>query len=127
MKKNILKSLVGFLFFLISCQICFATLPSDIDCVKGMPGCGISAKENIKDTWIFSEAIPSWITWMIMFAASASVLMVMVGGVMFLVGVGSEDMYTKGKQTIIWAIVGLVISLLAFGIVKLIDTLSFGS
>lgn len=51
-------------------------------------------------------------------AGSLSVIFVMLGGYMYIVG--NDEIKTKGKKTIIYALVGLVVSLAAWIIVDLV-------
>lgn len=46
--------------------------------------------------------------------------MLIVGGVRFSVSYGNDEAIGKAKNEVIWAIVGLIISLLAYTIVKII-------
>ncbi len=53
-----------------------------------------------------------------------SVIFVIVGGVKYVLSGGDSAGIKSAKETIIYAIVGLVISLLAFGIVKFVTGIS---
>lgn len=53
-------------------------------------------------------------------AGAISVLMVIIGGVRYIISAGNPQQATSAKNTIIYAIVGLVISISAFIIVNFI-------
>jgi len=47
-----------------------------------------------------------------------SVIMIIVGGIMYATSAGDAGQVTKAKQTLTYAVVGLVVSFAAFAIVK---------
>lgn len=49
-----------------------------------------------------------------------SVLMVVIGGIRMAIANGDPGNIKAGKHTILWAIIGLVVALLSFGIVQFI-------
>ena len=52
-----------------------------------------------------------------------SVIMILFGGFLLASSGGSESQIKKGRQTIIWAVSGLVVSLMAFSIVAIIQSI----
>lgn len=52
-----------------------------------------------------------------------STLFIIVGGFRMVVSAGDEEAYTKGKQTITWAVLGLVAAMLSFSIVAVVQNL----
>ncbi len=52
-----------------------------------------------------------------------AVMFIIVGGFQMVMAAGNEEMYLKAKKTIIWAILGLVIAMLAFSIVAIVQSL----
>jgi hypothetical protein len=52
--------------------------------------------------------------------AALSVLFVMIGGLRFVLSTGNPENVAKARETIIYALVGLVISLIAEGIVTFV-------
>lgn len=52
-----------------------------------------------------------------------SVIMIIIGGLRMVASGGSESQITKGKQTVIWAVGGLILSLMAFSIVAIIQSI----
>lgn len=57
--------------------------------------------------------------------AIASVIFIIVGGLQMLFAFGNEEKVGKAKKTIIWAVAGLVISILAVAIVQIVSNISF--
>ena len=52
-----------------------------------------------------------------------AVMFLFIGGFQLVMAAGSEEMYTKAKKTIIWAVLGLVIALLSFSIIAIVQDL----
>ena len=55
-----------------------------------------------------------------------AVLMIVIGGYYYLTAYGNEEKATKGKNTILWAIVGLVVAALAWWIVAIVWQITAG-
>ena len=53
-------------------------------------------------------------------AGIASVITIIVGGIMYIVSGGNENRTRTAKDAILYAVIGLVISLLAFAIVNFV-------
>ena len=59
-------------------------------------------------------------------SAVTSVIFIIVGGMQMHLAFGKEEAITSAKKTLIWAIAGLIISMLAVGIVQIVSNLRFG-
>lgn len=59
------------------------------------------------------------------FVGVIAVIAIVIGGVYYVISVGDSSKTTKGKNAILYGIVGLVISLLAFAIVNFVLTAVF--
>lgn len=57
---------------------------------------------------------------------SIGTLILIIGGLMFLFSSGDEEIKTKAKDAIFWGVVGLVIAVMAYAIVKFVVGLDFG-
>lgn len=53
----------------------------------------------------------------------AAVLFIIVGGYQIMMSSGNEEMLLRGKRTVTWAILGLVVALLSFSIVAIVANL----
>lgn len=87
-----------------------------------LPGSGQEGTD-IQSSIIFSEIIPFLIQWGINLAIALAVLALVFGGYLFLTAFGDEDRRGRGVQTIIYASLGLVIALTAYGIVTILTRL----
>ena len=56
-------------------------------------------------------------------SAVTAVVFIIVGGIQMHLAFGNDEGLGKAKKTIIWAIVGLVVSILSVGIVQIISNL----
>ncbi len=93
----------------------------------GLVGCDQDATDDIEDHWFFTTGFPNWISWLIIFAAGASVVTIMIGGGMILLHFGDEEMISKGKKTITISIIGLFVAMFSFFIVKVIENITLPS
>ncbi len=62
-------------------------------------------------------SIPYIISFLFAFAAGASVLFVVVGASLMLIGMGEEGQVSKGKTAVIYALIGLAITMIAKSVV----------
>ena len=85
---------------------------------------GPSENENGSD-YLEQRFIPKFINGTLIFLMSLSILMVIVGGLMFVFSAGDSDLNTRAKTTIMWAIVGVVITILSYAIVQFIIGIDF--
>jgi len=53
-------------------------------------------------------------------AGIVSVIFIIVGGIMYIVSAGNENSIIKAKNTILWAVIGLIISIASIGITNFI-------
>lgn len=58
-------------------------------------------------------------------SAAAAVVFIIVGGVQMHLSFGEDEQIGQGKKTITWAVIGLVISILAIAIVQIISRLQY--
>ena len=69
-----------------------------------------------------SKLISNVINTLLFVVGSLSVVMIIVGGVLYTVSSGDSGKVSKAKNTITYAVVGLVVSLLAYAIVGWVMT-----
>jgi len=83
--------------------------------------------EEDEDGSIYLEQkfLPKFINAILIFLMSLSILMIIVGGLMFIFSSGDQEMTTRGKTTIMWAIVGVVLTILSYAIVQFIIGIDF--
>ncbi len=70
-----------------------------------------------KDTSTIQPLIKTIVDTLLFFVGIVSVIMIIIGGIMYTVSTGDQSNVTKAKNTITYALVGLVVSFLAYAIV----------
>jgi lysylphosphatidylglycerol synthetase-like protein (DUF2156 family) len=89
-------------------------------------GAGCAQGGDTPSTLFGSEGIFNTIVNVILFLVGAiSVIMLIYGGIKYSISAGDTSKVTSAKNTIMYAIVGLVVSILAFAIVNFVIR-SFG-
>ncbi len=73
-----------------------------------------------------SQFLPNLTKFVIGLTGALSLLFVIVGAIQMLTAFGDDDGLGKGKKTITWALVGVVISLLSYAIVQVVSSINLG-
>lgn len=84
----------------------------------GLPGAGSSGSE------VISKTIPSLIATLIKYIAVIAVISTMISGLMYLTSAWKEETTKKAKNWIIWSLVWVLLSVSAWFIINLINTVS---
>jgi len=106
MTKFISKTLIGTYFFL-------ASTSSAIALDLGEPGIGGSTD--------LRQTIIKLVKEVLLFMALIAVVVIVIAGVRLVVSQGEQEQIEKSKKTIIYAIIGLIVILLATAIVKFVE------
>jgi hypothetical protein len=88
-----------------------------------LPGGDVLSAETIEESFIFSNLIPFVITYAIRLAIGLSVIALIIGGYQYMTAYGDEEKHKNAQKTIQYALIGLVLAITAYGIVKIITTL----
>ncbi len=78
---------------------------------------------NIKEYSIFSKIIPFAIDYAVKGAMALSVMVLIFGGYQFMTAYGAPEKYELARKTVTYAIIGLIISLTAYGIIAIITSI----
>lgn len=121
--------ITGFSFFSTS-SVALAQVSTDTELtvpVGGdiLPGGAQTLPDDISASLIFSKLIPFAIKYTIRLAVALSVVALIIGGYQYMTAYGNTEKQEKAQKTIIWAIVGLILAITAFGIVNIITNISF--
>lgn len=79
---------------------------------------------DIREAWLLNTFLPNLIEWMLGFFAASAIVVIMIGGYMHLTAFGWEQT-TKGKETIMYGIIWLLIVILSYAIVSIVQNLDF--
>ncbi len=66
----------------------------------------------------FTELFLRIADWVAGIASTVAVLMVVIGGIQYMVSGGSEEKVKKARQTIQWSLIGLAIILASWGLLQ---------
>lgn len=75
----------------------------------------------------FTGVVSTIADWMLQLVASLAVTALVIGGFMMVISGGDESRLETGKTIFIYSLIGLVISMLAYGIVAVIQSLFLGT
>ncbi len=78
---------------------------------------------QVEEQWLGGALLPNITRTVIAAAGATAVLFVIIGGIQMLTAYGSDEKIAKGKKTIMWALVGLLISILSYAIVTMISSI----
>lgn len=92
---------------------CTVTISGGKDCAKGT---GVSGKGLFEQDGLFQT-----VTNVLLFLIGAvSVIMLIIGGFRYVVSNGDSSQVTAAKNTILYAVIGIIVALLAFAIVDFV-------
>ena len=78
---------------------------------------------GLNNSQSLSELILNVIRLLLFFAGAIAVVFVIIGGYQYLVSAGNEETAEKGKKTLINAIIGIIVVVLAYAIINVIVNL----
>ncbi|MBN2096136.1 hypothetical protein JW752_01920 [Candidatus Peregrinibacteria bacterium] len=87
-----------------------------------LPG-GQSLTGDVETSLVFSKVIPFAIQFLIGLAVALSVVALIIGGYQFMTAYGNEEQHKNAQKTITYALIGLILAITAYGIVKIITTI----
>lgn len=108
-------------FFIVLYVICLAVWSAfaapEIHC-GNLPGCSDDGSVSEAQTFgIIGSAIETGIQ----YTAVLAVLAVMIGGILYLISSWDEEKTKRAKNIVIWALVGVFISMSAYSLIALIN------
>lgn len=69
--------------------------------------------------------LPNLTNWVVAAVLAGSVIVLIVAGIMYLVGGGSQELQTKARETIIWGIIGMVVTVFSYALVRIVITINY--
>ncbi len=78
--------------------------------------------DNCQSSTDFSATVKGILNWIFGIIGIVAVVMIIIGGFNMMISSGDPGKVKKGKDTILYGIIGLVIALLAFAIVNFVIT-----
>ncbi|QQR84116.1 hypothetical protein IPJ72_02900 [Candidatus Peregrinibacteria bacterium] len=86
-----------------------------------LPGGTLLPTNDIKTSFLFSGIIPFVIRYAIGLAAALAVIALIFAGYQFMTAYGNQERRDEAIKTIQWALLGLVIVIVSFGVVSVIS------
>jgi len=128
-KHRLLYASLFFLFTGLFVSYGYGPLTAQVFDGSGLQGGLGKAQEEISGTGIRPEgdlipALASIINFALSFVAVFAVIAFIVAGFMFILGFGSDTANQRAKKIMIWAVVGLLVIMLSFVMVKFIVDLA---
>lgn len=104
-----------------------APAPAAIPCPDNLPCIQEDTQKsgNALREYLFEEFAPVFFQGWLGLVAIISVVFIIVGGMQMHLAFGNEEALGKAKKTLLWAIIGLVLAILAVAIVQIISNLPF--
>lgn len=100
-------------------QPAYADVCSDADAsMKEVLGCPPTSGEDDRKT--IGDIGNQWISVVLSFTGLAAVIVIVIGGIFYTKSMGDPGKTRQARNTIIYGVIGLVISLLAYAIVALV-------
>ena len=96
------------------------TVAPKIPQINTLPGPSSEQKLEDSSAYLTKLLLPNIARTITGLAITLSVLFIIFGAIQLLIAYGNEEKLTNAKKTIMFALVGLVLSLLAFAIVQII-------
>jgi hypothetical protein len=87
-----------------------------------LPGSGVEGAD-IRSSVVFAKIIPFLISWTINLAMGLAVIMIIIGGYLYLTAYGDEEQRQRGTRTLYYSLIGLIIAMTAYGIVGIITSI----
>ena len=87
---------------------------------------GGQTAESFRDSALIAKVLPFLIDYTLRLAIALSVGAIIIGGYQYLTAYGNTEQHETARKTIMYAIVGLVLSITSYGIVKILTNINFG-
>lgn len=95
--------------------------------VTGGVGCAGDGSSQPQKLFGADGIFTKVINFLLFFVGVVSVIMIIYGGIQYTTSAGDSGKVTSAKNTILYAIVGLIVSILAYAIVNFVTTTFLGN
>lgn len=69
--------------------------------------------------------LPNITNWIVAVVLAGSVIVLIIAGIMYLFAGGNQELQTKARNTILWGIGGMVVTVFAYALVRIVITINF--
>ncbi len=116
--KQLLKILVV-PALLLSTLFTASVIVSAVDVCSGDNGSSLYCQNKSEGETKVKSTIGNVVNLLLMAVGAISIIMIVVGGILFALSNGDSSRVTKARNTVLYAAIGLIVSLLAAAIVNL--------
>ncbi|MBQ8991928.1 hypothetical protein IJ090_00625 [Candidatus Saccharibacteria bacterium] len=88
--------------------------------VKSIAQCNMPKEDTVAQTDDLWKTIQTIIDWVLAILGLIAVVMIIIGGVTYMTSQGDPTKTKRGRDTILYGIIGLIIALLAYAIVNFV-------
>lgn len=119
MKRNMTLASIAVFIGLFGAAVFTSPSVGAIDVYGGCKGVNDSAVcSSTKDS--LSSMIRPITTTMLYIIGAIAVIMIIIGGIMYTISSGDPGKTKKAKDTILYSVIGLVVAIMAYGIVEFV-------
>jgi len=123
-QKLSLGAFYGIALFAVQAQTVFA---ASCDITKGSVSTGVTCAaegSDLQGTELFGAdgIVPMVINTLLTLVGVVSVVMLIIGGIRYIISSGDQNAVTTAKNTILYAIIGLIIALLSYAAIGFITS-----
>jgi len=126
MPNKTIKNSLKLLITTVTSSLALLILPIKATAISAIEAGVLAAhSENQPESLFGLNGIFTTISNLLLFTIGAlSVLMIIVGGIRYVLSAGKEASVTKAKNTVLYAIIGLIVALLSYAVINFVlDTL----
>lgn len=118
LKTTIIAIVIAFGFAVVptATYVGAATCSNPAECIKG----GVKSAGGSGQTTDISKLLGTVVNVILYVLGAASVIMIVIGGFRYVVSQGDASAIKGAKDTILYAVVGLVVAILAYAIVNFV-------
>lgn len=104
---------------LLSASFAAPVIVSAVDVCSGGNGSSLYCQNKSEGEAKVKSTIGNVVNLLLMAVGAISIIMIVVGGILFALSNGDSSRVTKARNTVLYAAIGLIVSLLASAIVNL--------
>lgn len=87
-----------------------------------LPGPGNS---SLGVAYVRDVFLPGITNWIVAVVLAGSVIVIMGAGLMYIVGGGDQEMQNKAREAMVWGVIGTVVTILAYALVRIVIGINF--
>lgn len=100
-------------------------LPGPAENIKNGDGSIRQANTDDVKKHITQTFLPGITNWLLVLITMVAVIVIIVGGLTYLISAGDQEKAKKGRDTIIWGIIGVIVAILSYAIVRFVIEINF--